>query len=93
MASSEVVSAVVCELSISSDPKVGLPVGASGKESTCQCRKLKRGGFDPWVRKISWRRKWQPTPVFWPGELHGQRSLAGYSPWGYKESDVTEQLK
>ena len=43
-----------------------------------------------WVRKIPWRRKWQPTPVFVPGESHGQRSLAGYSPWGRKESDTTE---
>ena len=42
--------------------------------------------FNPWVGKISWRRKWQPTPVFFPGEFHGQRSLAGYSPRGCKES-------
>ena len=49
-------------------------------------------GFDPWVRKIPWRRKWQPTPVFLPGESHGQRSLAGCSPWGRKESDTTKQL-
>ena len=42
--------------------------------------------------KIPWRRKWQPTPVFLPGELHGQRSLAGYSPWGHKDSDMTERL-
>ena len=41
---------------------------------------------------MHWRRKWQPTPVFLPGESHGQRSLAGYSPWGGKESDTTEQL-
>ena len=47
--------------------------------------------FDPWVRKIPWRRKGQPTPVFLPGESHGQRSLVGYSPWGPKESDMTEQ--
>ena len=46
--------------------------------------------FDPWVEKIHWRRKWQPTPVFLPGESHGQRSLAGYSPWGHKKSDTTE---
>ena len=46
----------------------------------------------PWVGKISWRRKWQPTPVFLPGESHGQRSLAGYSPQGHKESDTAEQL-
>ena len=46
-----------------------------------QCR---RRGFDPWVRKILWRRKWQPTPVFLPGKSHGQRSLAGYSSWDHK---------
>ena len=48
------------------------------------------GQFDPWVVKIPWRRKWQPTPVFLPGESHGQTSLAGYSPWGRKESGTTE---
>ena len=57
-----------------------------------QCRRHKRHGFDPWVRKISWRRKWQPTPVFLPEESHGQRNLVGCSPWGCKESDTTEQL-
>ena len=62
----------------------------SGKEPACQCRRHKTHGFNPWVGKIPWRRKWQPTPVFFPGESHGQRSLAGYSPWGYKESDMTE---
>ena len=46
--------------------------------------------LDPWVRKILWRRAWQPTPVFLPGESHGQRSLAGYSPWGRSESDTSE---
>ena len=51
-----------------------------------------RLGFDLWVRKIPWRRKWQPTPVFLPGKPHGQRSLASYSPWGGKESDTTEAL-
>ena len=49
-------------------------------------------GFDPWVRKILWRRKWQPTPVLLPGESHGQRSLVGYCPCGHKEPDTTEQL-
>ena len=63
--------------------------GASGKESICQCRRCERGGFDLWVRKIPWRRKWQSTPVFLPGKFHGQRSLAGYSPWGPKELDTT----
>ena len=47
---------------------------------------------DPWVGKIPWRRNWQPTPMFLAGEFHEQRSLAGYSPWGHKESDMTEQL-
>ena len=47
---------------------------------------------DPWVRKILWRRKWQPTPVLLPGKSHGQRSLVGYSPWGREESDTTERL-
>ena len=54
---------------------IGLPRWYSGKEPTCQCRRCKRRGFDPWLGKISWRRKWQPTPVFLPGKSHGQRSL------------------
>ena len=53
----------------------------SGKESSCQCRKHR---FHPWVPKNAWRKKWQPTPVFLPGKSHGQRSLVGYSPQGYK---------
>ena len=57
----------------------GLPWWLSGKESTCQCKRCR---FDPWVRKIPWRRKWQPSPVFLPGKSHGQRNLVGYSPWG-----------
>ena len=48
--------------------------------------------FDPWVGKIPWRREWLPTPVFLPGEFHEQRNLVGYSPWGRKESDMTEEL-
>ena len=48
--------------------------------------------FNPWVRKIPWRREWKPIPEFLPGEFHGQKSLVGYSPWGHKESDMTEQL-
>ena len=48
--------------------------------------------FDPWVRKIPWRREWQHTPVFLSGKFHGLRSLVGYSPWGRKESDMSEQL-
>ena len=68
----------------------GLSRHLSGKEPTCHCR---RCGLDPWVGKISWRRAWQPTPVFLPGESHGQRSLVGYSPWGHKESDTTERTE
>ena len=56
------------------------------------CLQCGRPGFDPWVGKILWRRAWQPTPVFLPGESHGQRSLVGYTPWGRKESDTTELL-
>ena len=69
----------------------GLLRWCSGKESTCQCRRLKRFGFNPCVRKIRWRKKWQPTPVFLPKKFHGLRSLAGYSRWGRKESDTTER--
>ena len=47
--------------------------------------------FSPWVGKIPWRRKWQPTPVFLPGKFHRQRSLVDYNPWGCKESDTTEE--
>ena len=71
---------------------IGLPGWLSGKKSACQCRECKRHGCDPWVGKIPWRRKWQLTPVFLPGEFHGQSSLAGYSPRGRKESDKTEGL-
>jgi len=66
--------------------------GASGKESACQCRRHERCRFDPWVRKIPWRRAGQHTPVFLLGESHGQRSLVGCSPWGHKQSsDMTEE--
>ena len=68
-----------------------MPGGASGKEPACQYRSHKRRGFDPWVGKIPWRRTRQPTPVFLPGESHGQRSRAGNSPLGHKESDRTER--
>ena len=65
------------------------PGGSDDKRICLQCR---RPGFNPWVGKISWRRKWQPTPVFLPGKFHGQRGLVSYSPWGLKESDTTERL-
>ena len=51
-----------------------------------------RPGVDPWMGKILWRRKLHPIPVFLPGKPHGRRSLVGYSPWGHKESDMTERL-
>ena len=66
-----------------------MPCGASGKEITSPCRRHKRRGFDLWVGKILGRRKWQPTPLFLPGEFKGQRSLAGNSPWGCKELNGT----
>ena len=59
---------------------LGFPDGTNGKELTCQCRRYQKHRFDPWVKKIPWRRAWQPTPGFLPGESHGQRNLAGYSP-------------
>ena len=68
---------------------LGFPGGAKSKEPTCQWR---RHRFNPWVRKIPWRGAWQPTPIFLPGESHGQWSLAGYSPWGCKESHTTAVL-
>ena len=61
----------------------------TGEEPACQRRKDE---FVYWVGKIPWRRAWQPTPVFLPGESHGQRSLAGYSPQGRRESDMRECL-
>ena len=60
------------------------PGGASVKEPACQCRRRKRHRFDPWVGKICWRRAWQSTPGFLPGESHGQRSMAGHSPWWHR---------
>ena len=57
---------------------LGLSGGSDSKESACNAG---RPRFNPWVGKIPWRRKWQPTPAFSPGEVHGQRSLAGYRPW------------
>ena len=65
------------------------PGGSDGKSICLQCG---RPGFHPWVRKIPWRRKQQPTPVLLPGKSHGQRSLVDYSPWGHRESDTTERL-
>ena len=69
-----------------------LPRWFSGKESACQYRRHKGCWFNPWVGKIPWSRKWQPTSVVLPGKFHGQRSLEGYSSWCCKELDMTEWL-
>ena len=65
---------------------MSFPGGSDGEESACN------EGFNPWVGKIPWRRERLPTPVFLPGEFHGQRTLLGYSSWGCQESDITEWL-
>ena len=70
----------------------GLLQWLSNNESACSAGDTGDKGFDPWVGKIPWRMEWQPTPVFKPGEFHGQRILAGYSPWDHKELDMTEGL-
>ena len=67
----------------------GLPGSASGKEPACQCRRLKKCGFSLWIGKIPWSRAWQPTLVFLPEKSHEKRSLAGCSPWGCEELDLT----
>ena len=69
---------------------MGFPGGSEGKASACNAGDL--GLIDPWLRKIPWRRKWQPTPVILSGKSYGQRSLVDYSPWDRTESDTTEQL-
>ena len=70
-------------------PSDNFPGGSDGKAPAYN---VGDQGSYPWVRKISWRSKWQPTPVFLPGKSHGWRSLVGPSPWGRKESDMTERL-
>ena len=64
----------------------------SGKEPICQCKRVKKHRFSPWVEKIPWRRKRKPTPVLLPGKAHGQRRLVGYSPWGLKKWDITKRV-
>ena len=59
-------------------------------QETGDVKRRRRHELDPWVGKIPWSSKWQPTPVFLPGKSYGQKSLVGYSPWGHKESDTTE---
>ena len=69
---------------------MGFPGGTTGKEPACQCRRCRRHGFNPLVRKIPWRKTWQPMPVFLSGGFLGQRSLVGYRPCGLKKLDMTE---
>ena len=69
---------------------MSFPGGTVVKNPPAMQVRCKSHRFDPWVGKIPWRRAWQPTPVFLPGESHGQRSLVGYSAWSCKESDTTE---
>ena len=85
-------SLLVSAPSINHPLKLGFPGGAIGKGPACQCRRCKRRCFDLRVGKIPQRRAWQSTPVFLPGESYGQRSLAGYSPQGQKESNTTEAM-
>ena len=70
---------------------LGFP-GGSAVKNLLPRRSHRRLGFNPWVGKILWRKAWQPTPGFLPGEFHRQRSLVGYNPWGHEESDTTEWL-
>ena len=70
--------------------QTGFPGGTRGKEPACQYWIHETHRFNPWVGKMPWRRAWQPTPVFLPGESRGQKSLVGYSLWGHKESERTE---
>ena len=72
--------------------KQGFPQWLSGKEYTCNAEDLEKTQVQSLGWEDPWSRKWQPTPVFSPGKSHGQRSLAGFSPWGHKESDTTKQL-
>ena len=75
-----------------SDWTEGFPRWHSDKESAWQCRRH-RFRFNSWVKEMPWRRKWQPTPVFFSEKSHGQRSLAGYSLWGHKQLGMTEWLR
>ena len=80
----------VCVLSEHMYHKYRASLVACSKEHTCQYRKC---GFHSWVRKILWRRKWQPTPVFLPGKFYVQRSLAGDSSWGHRSARYTLETK
>ena len=80
------------QMFIKMETEEGFPGGSVAKEPTCPCRKCRRCTFDPWIGKISWRKKWQPIPIALPGKFHGQQSRVGYSPQGCKEVDMTEWL-
>ena len=86
--------AIICTWSAREKEESTLPPGFASlvAQAVKNLPAMWRPRFDPWVRKIPWRRKWQPTPVFLPGEFHGQRSLVDYSPRGHKELDTTERL-
>ena len=84
------VTQTLLDLSNSQMYKIASQVVKLVKNLPAQCRRHKRHGFSPWVRKIPWRRTWQPTPGFLPGKSHGQGSLAGYGSYGLKELRTTE---
>ena len=88
----EPVSAWILELTFLWKTGLGILRACLVAQTRGTCLPCRRRGFDPWVRKIPWSRKQQPTPGFLPGESHGQRSLVGYSRQGLKELDTTEQL-
>ena len=100
LAQTECIWGKVAELGLDPPPVSGMrnkPVPMQAhwwwkKKNACQCMWLKRCGFSPWMGKIPWRRAWQPTPGFLPGESHGQRNLASYSPCRPKELDTDEWL-
>ena len=71
----------------------GFPGGSVVKNPPASAGDIRNVGLTPGSKKMPWRRKWQPTPVFLPGKSHGQKSLTGYNPWGHKESDTTERLE
>ena len=70
----------------------GLPRWRSGKESACQCRRCGRRRFDPWIRKIPWRRKWQPSLLLLPEKILWTEEYGRLHPWGHKVPDTTKQL-
>ena len=86
--------AIICTCSAREKEESTLPPGFASlvAQTVKNLPAIWRPRFDPWVRMIPWRRKWQPAPVCLPGEFHGQKSLMDYSPRGHKELDTTERL-